>query len=66
MLFSLGLGRSKKELIHPSQAEPERPWTGLAEWLRLAHSLLDEKAAESSCNADRPTQASAIRMEILS
>jgi len=27
-------------------AEVERPWTGLAEWLRLAHARLDRNTAE--------------------
>jgi hypothetical protein len=36
-----GAGR-KKELINLAEAEPERPWADLAEWLRVAHSLLDE------------------------
>jgi len=40
------LGRSKKELIPLQEAQAERPWAGLAEWLRAAHSLLDEKAAK--------------------
>lgn len=33
---------AKKELINLAKAEPERPWAGVAEWLRVAHSLLDE------------------------
>jgi len=40
------LGRTKKELIPLQEAQAERPWAGLAEWLRAAHSLLDEKAAK--------------------
>jgi len=36
-------GWGKKELINLAEAEPERRWAGLAEWLRVAHSLLDEK-----------------------
>jgi len=36
-------GWRKKELFNLEEAEPERPWAGLAEWLRVAHSLLDEK-----------------------
>jgi len=35
-------GWGKKELINLAEAKPERPWAGLAEWLRVAHSLLDE------------------------
>jgi hypothetical protein len=53
------LGWHKKELGNPAD-EQEPPWAGLAEWLRLAHSLLDEKAVELSCNADRSTQVRAI------
>jgi hypothetical protein len=37
---------NKKKLTEVSEAEAERPWAGLAEWLRVAHSLLDEKAAK--------------------
>lgn len=36
-------GRGKRELIHLAEADPERRWAGVAEWLRVAHSLLDEK-----------------------
>lgn len=43
---------SKKELIHRPEAQVERPWAGLAEWLRAAHSLLDDKAVELTRNAD--------------
>ena len=35
-----------------SEAETERPWAGLAEWLRVAHSLLDDKTAQLTRNAD--------------
>ena len=45
--------RSKKELTNLAEAETERPWAGLAEWLRVAHSLLDDKAVELTRNADR-------------
>ena len=55
--FSLSLGRSKKELVRPSQAQAERPWAGVAEWLRAAHSLLDEKTSELT---DPSTQLRAI------
>lgn len=34
---------AKKELINPAKFEPERRWAGVAEWLRVAHSLLDEQ-----------------------
>jgi hypothetical protein len=37
---------NKKKLTEVSEAEMERPWAGVAEWLRAAHSLLDEKAAK--------------------
>ena len=43
----------KKKLTHVSEAETERPWAGVAEWLRLAHSMLDDKAVELTRNADR-------------
>lgn len=33
-------------------AEVERPWAGLAEWLRLAHARLDRNAAELSAPSD--------------
>ena len=46
------LGRSKKELIPLQEAQAERPWAGLAEWLRAAHSLLDDKTAELARNPD--------------
>jgi len=36
-------GRGKKESANLAEAEPERRWAGVAEWLRVAHSLLDEK-----------------------
>lgn len=50
--LSLGLGRSKKELIRPAQTQAEHPWAGVAEWLRAAHSILDEKAVELTHTAD--------------
>lgn len=50
-------GRSKKKVANVSEAEPERRWVGLAEWLRVAHSLLDEKTSELT---DRSTQVRAI------
>ena len=43
---------SKKELTDLAPDEVERPWAGLAEWLRVAHSLLDDKTAELTRNAD--------------
>jgi hypothetical protein len=45
-------GWEEKKPIHQSEAEEERPWAGLAEWLRVAHSLLDEKTVELTRNAD--------------
>lgn len=47
------LGRGKKELVHREEPGLEHRWAGLAEWLRAAHSLLDEKAAELTSNAER-------------
>jgi hypothetical protein len=46
-------GRGKKKLTNVSEAERERPWAGVAEWLRVAHSMLDEKPVELTRNADR-------------
>ena len=55
-LRSLNWGRrrsgSKKDSIHLAAGEAERPWAGVAEWLRVAHSLLDDKTAELTRNAD--------------
>jgi len=45
--------RGEKKLIGLSEAEAERPWAGLAEWLRAAHSMLDNKTVELTRNADR-------------
>jgi hypothetical protein len=50
----------KKELIHQAEAEPGPRWAGLAEWLRVAHSLLDEKTAELTRNAEQSGQVRAI------
>jgi len=44
--------RGQKELTGLPEAETERPWAGLAEWLRVAHSVLDEKTVELTRNAD--------------
>jgi hypothetical protein len=46
-------GRGKKKFTNASEAETERPWAGVAEWLRVAHSMLDEKAVELTRNAER-------------
>jgi len=45
-------GQSKQERPNMSEAEMQRPWAGLAEWLRVAHSLLDDKTVELTRNAD--------------
>ena len=47
------LSRSKKTSINLAADETERPWAGLAEWLRVTHSLLDDKTAELTSNADQ-------------
>ena len=52
-------GWGKKELTNLAEAEPERRWAGLAEWLRVAHSLLDKKTANFGAT-DRSGQARAI------
>jgi hypothetical protein len=59
-IWSWSWGWGKKELIHLSEAETERPWAGVGEWLRAAHSMLDDKAVELTRNADRSTQVRAI------
>jgi hypothetical protein len=46
-------GQDKKKLTNVSGAETERPWAGVAEWLRAAHSLLDDKTVVLTRNADR-------------
>ena len=46
-------GQGKKRLTNISEAETERPWAGVAEWLRAAHSLLDDKTVVLTRNADR-------------
>jgi hypothetical protein len=46
------LGRSKKKFISLPETHAERPWAGLAEWLRTAHSLLDDKTVELARNPD--------------
>ena len=38
--------RWNKKKTEVSEREIESPWAGVAEWLRVAHSLLDEKAAK--------------------
>lgn len=46
-------GRGKKKFTNVANAETERPWAGVAEWLRVAHSMLDEKTVELTRNAER-------------
>lgn len=45
-------GRGKKKFSSVADAETERPWAGVAEWLRVAHSLLDDKTAELTRNPE--------------
>jgi hypothetical protein len=45
--------RGKKELTNLTAGEAERRWAGVAEWLRTAHSLLDDKTVDLTRNADR-------------
>jgi hypothetical protein len=59
-ICALNWGRGKRELIDRTEAETERPWAGVAEWLRVAHSLLDEKAVELTRNPDQSNRLSAI------
>jgi len=42
-------GKKKSKVM---ESETERPWAGVAEWLRVAHSMLDEKAVELTRNTD--------------
>ena len=52
-IHALGLSMwRKEESVLRSQTETERPWAGVAEWLRAAHSMLDEKNVELTHNAD--------------
>ncbi len=44
---------SKRDLTELATNEIERPWAGLAEWLRVAHLLLDDKAVELTSNPDQ-------------
>ena len=57
---SLGWSLSKKKSTDLAEVETEHPWAGLAEWLRAAHSLLDEQTGELSRNSDRASQVCAI------
>ncbi len=44
---------SKKDFANLAADETGRPWAGLAEWLRVTHLLLDDKAVELTSNAER-------------
>jgi hypothetical protein len=57
---SLGWSWSKKKSTDLAEVETEHPWAGLAEWLRAAHSLLDEQTGELSRNSDQASQVCAI------
>ena len=57
---ALNWGWGRKELTNLTEAETERPWADLAGWLRVAHTLLDEKAVELTGNVDRSTRVRAI------
>ncbi|MGZ4856683.1 MAG: hypothetical protein ACXVKH_16330 [Candidatus Angelobacter sp.] len=50
--WSWSWGRGKKKFTNVADAETERPWAGVAEWLRVAHSLLDDKTVELTRNPD--------------
>ncbi|HEY2360774.1 MAG TPA: hypothetical protein VGK36_06650 [Candidatus Angelobacter sp.] len=47
---------NNKKLTEVSEREMESPWAGVAEWLRAAHSLLDEQTAEMTRSGDRSRQ----------
>ncbi len=57
---SLGWRWSKKKSTDFFEVEIERPWANLAEWLRVAHSLLDKESAELNRNGDPSSQVPAI------
>jgi len=50
--WSWSWGRGKKKFTNVSEAETERPWAGVAEWLRVAHSLLDDKTVKLTRHAE--------------
>jgi hypothetical protein len=50
--WSLFWSWDKKKLADVSEAETERPWAGVAEWLRVAHSLLDDRTVDLTRNPD--------------
>jgi hypothetical protein len=62
--FSSGIfrrwGWGKKELTQLAEAEPERRWAGVAEWLRVAHSLLDENPRTLLATPIDPARAAQI------
>ncbi|HEY1937957.1 MAG TPA: hypothetical protein VGJ33_08490 [Candidatus Angelobacter sp.] len=43
---------SQKKFADAQPTETKRPWAGLAEWLRVAHSLLDGKTVEPQFRSD--------------
>lgn len=53
-------GGGKKELINLADARPECRWAGVAEWLRVAHSLLDESPATLLATPADPTRSARI------
>lgn len=59
-IWSWSWGWRKTKFTNVANAEIERPWAGVAEWLRVAHSLLDEQTSELTSNADRSSQVRAI------
>lgn len=61
---SLGWNWSKKGSTNLLEAETARPWSGLAEWLRIAHSLLDEKDVKLTRNADQSSPVRAIEQRL--
>ncbi|HEY2912534.1 MAG TPA: hypothetical protein VGK21_04190 [Candidatus Angelobacter sp.] len=46
-------GWNTKKLTEVSEREIGSPWAGVAEWLRTAHSLLDEQTVEMTRSSDR-------------
>ena len=52
MLWVWAWDGTKRNWFVDPKPETERPWAGVAEWLRAAHSMLDEKAVELTRNAD--------------
>ena len=56
----LGWRWSKEKSTNCAEAEVERPWADVAEWLRVAHSLLDKQSGELNRNGDPSSQVPAI------